>query len=64
MWRTKISRHQAEPSDFWWISRYGLVTLNVFGKDYSDGGMNEVRLYIQEMIEQADYSKNDALPNI
>ncbi len=32
-----------------WTSRYGSVTFNAWGKDFIDGGINEVGLYIHEM---------------
>ncbi len=32
-----------------WISKYGSVTYNTWGKDFIDGGMNEEGLYIGEM---------------
>lgn len=32
-----------------WISRYGSITFNTFSRDFVDGGMNEVGLFIQEM---------------
>jgi choloylglycine hydrolase len=32
-----------------WVSKYGSVTYSYWGKDFIDGGMNEVGLYIGEM---------------
>ncbi len=32
-----------------WVSRYGSLTYNAFGKEFPDGGMNEAGLYIGEM---------------
>jgi penicillin V acylase-like amidase (Ntn superfamily) len=32
-----------------WTSRYGSVTFNQWGKEFIDGGINEVGLYIHEM---------------
>ena len=32
-----------------WVARHGSVTLNTFGKDFPDGGINEAGLYVQEM---------------
>ena len=32
-----------------WTSRYGSVTFNAWGKEFIDGGINEVGLYIHEM---------------
>ena len=36
--------------DIAWTSRYGSVTFNQWGKEFIDGGINEVGLYIQEMF--------------
>lgn len=32
-----------------WVSRYGSLTYNAFGREFPDGGMNEAGLYIGEM---------------
>lgn len=50
-----------KPSNLTWISRYGSITFNNFGKDLPDGGMNEAGFYIWEMNEEADYPKGDSL---
>jgi penicillin V acylase-like amidase (Ntn superfamily) len=63
-WSELISKDGSGASSFRWISRYGSVTFNVFGKDLTDGGMNEAGLYIWEMSEDADYPKNDSLPKL
>ncbi|HYQ57964.1 MAG TPA: hypothetical protein VEP89_11535 [Draconibacterium sp.] len=47
-----------------WISRYGSLTFNHFGRDFPDGGMNEAGLFIWEMNEEAEYPKNDSLPKL
>lgn len=54
----------SKPSSLSWISRYGSVTFNVFGRDFPDGGMNEAGLYIWEMNEEADYPQNEKLPKL
>jgi hypothetical protein len=58
------TKERLNPSSHCWISRYGSVTFNAFGRDLPDGGMNEVGLYIWEMSEDADYPKNDSLPRM
>jgi len=63
-WSELASKDQTDPSNLFWISRYGSVTFNCFGKDFPDGGMNEAGLYIWEMSEDADYPKNDKLPKL
>ena len=35
-----------------WESKYGSITFNPFCRDFPDGGMNEVGLYIEEMTCQ------------
>lgn len=32
-----------------WVSKYGSVTYNAFGREFPDGGMNEAGLYVGEM---------------
>ncbi|HQO20082.1 MAG TPA: linear amide C-N hydrolase [Acidobacteriota bacterium] len=32
-----------------WVSKYGSLTYNVFGKEFPDGGLNEAGLYVGEM---------------
>ncbi len=63
-WSELINRDRSNPSSFFWISRYGSVTFNVFGRDLPDGGMNETGLYIWEMSEDADHPNNDDLPKL
>ena len=36
-----------------WISKYGSITYNTWGKEFPDGGMNEKGLYIGEMTMMA-----------
>jgi len=45
-----------------WISRYGSVTFNTFGRDFPDGGVNEAGLFIWEMSENADYPVDKKKP--
>lgn len=63
-WTELINKENPNPSDFYWISRYGSVTFNNFGRDFPDGGMNEAGLYIWEMSENPQYPKNDSLPKL
>ena len=32
-----------------WVSKYGSLTYNVFGREFPDGGLNEAGLYVGEM---------------
>ena len=63
-WGEIISKEKLNPSSLCWISKYGSVTFNLYGRDLPDGGMNEAGLYIWEMSEKADYPKNDKLPKL
>ncbi len=63
-WSEIITKERLNPSTHCWISRYGSVTFNNFGRDFPDGGMNEAGLYIWEMNEDADYPKNENLPKL
>ncbi len=63
-WSELATKEQKIPSSHSWISRYGSVTFNAFGRDFPDGGMNEAGLYIWEMNEDAEYPKNDSLPKL
>jgi len=46
-----------------WISKYGNVTFNQYGRDNPSGGMNEAGLVIELMwLEDTQYPKTDARP--
>ena len=46
-----------------WISKYGSIAFNTFGRDFVDGGMNEVGLFIQEMsLVENKYPEDSAKP--
>jgi len=59
-----VSKNYDNASTVKWISRYGSITMNNFGKDFPDGGINEAGLYIWEMNEEADYPQNKKLPRL
>ncbi len=61
-WSEIITLEEKNPSSFTWISRYGSVTFNNFGRDLPDGGMNEAGLFIWEMNEDAAYPNDKDLP--
>ena len=63
-WSELITKDQSNPSFLKWISKYGSVTFNTFGKDLPDGGMNEAGLYIWEMGLNVEYTKRDNLPKL
>jgi choloylglycine hydrolase len=46
-----------------WISKYGSVTFNQYGKDNPSGGMNEAGLVIELMwLDETEYPKPDSRP--
>ena len=48
-----------------WTSKYGSVTVNPFGREFSFNGMNEAGLVINSMLlEQTEYPAPDARPVI
>lgn len=66
-WSELINKDQRNPSRVAWISRYGSVSFNTFGKDLPDGGMNEAGIYVWEMglsHSEVVYPKNDQLPKL
>ncbi len=63
-WSELTTPDYSNASDHSWISRYGSVTFNNFGRDFPDGGMNEVGLFVWEMNETIEYPKNEGLPKL
>lgn len=48
-----------------WVSKYGSITCNTFGKEFPDGGLNEAGLYIGEMtLLGTRYPTGQGLPKI
>ena len=48
-----------------WVSKYGSITCNMFGKEFPDGGLNEAGLYIGEMtLFGTKYPQGKGLPKI
>jgi choloylglycine hydrolase len=50
--------------DVFWTSRYVSVTFSCYGRDFIDGGMNEVGLIVDETNLTAKYSPEDDRPGI
>ena len=42
-----------------WVSKYGSITFNQFGKEFPFGGINEKGLVIEIMVANAEYPKAD-----
>ncbi len=50
---------------FSWVSRFGSVTFNQFGKEFPNGGMNEKGLVIELMwLEGSTYPRPDSRPGL
>jgi YD repeat-containing protein len=48
-----------------WISRYGSITFNQYGRDNPTGGMNEAGLVVELMwLEETKYPKADSRPEL
>jgi choloylglycine hydrolase len=48
-----------------WVSKYGSLTYNVFGREFPDGGLNEAGLYVGEMTLMATrWPTADKLPRL
>jgi choloylglycine hydrolase len=46
-----------------WVSKYGSIAFNTFGRDFVDGGMNEAGLFIQEMsLVENKYPEDTSKP--
>jgi len=54
------SDHQAR-----WVSKYGSVTFNQYGRENPTGGMNEMGLVVEVMwLDETEYPKKDARPTV
>jgi choloylglycine hydrolase len=48
-----------------WVSKYGSVTLNQFGRENPTGGMNEMGLVVEQMwLDETEYPKDDTRPTL
>jgi len=53
------------PNPAKWVSRYGSVTFNQFGRENPTGGMNEAGLVVEQMwLDETEYPKNDSRPTV
>jgi choloylglycine hydrolase len=48
-WNELAYGQQVANPQMTWVSKYGSIAFNTFGRDFVDGGMNEAGLFIQEM---------------
>lgn len=55
-------RHESSAQ---WISKYGSVTFNQFGREFPNGGINEAGLVVELMwLEQTEYPPKDNRPEV
>ena len=60
--RNLIKRADVDPPEkpVQWISKYGSITFNQYGKEYPTGGMNEAGLVVEQMmLPKTRYSSSD-----
>jgi choloylglycine hydrolase len=65
--RNLIKRADVDPPEkpVEWVSRYGSITFNQYGKEYPTGGMNEEGLVVEQMmLPKTRYSSPDGRPAI
>jgi len=61
----KIASGGEEPNPAKWVSKYGSVTFNQYGRENPTGGMNEVGLVVEEMwLDETEYPQDKNLPTI
>ena len=61
----KSAVSDGRPNPARWVSKYGSVTFNQYGRENPSGGMNEAGLVIELMWHaEAQYPKSDARPNV
>ena len=53
------------PNPAKWVSKYGSVTFNQYGRENPTGGMNEAGLVVEQMwLDESAYPQEDSLPTI
>ncbi len=59
----RFSDTTSEPAQ--WVSKYGSITFNQYGKEYPMGGMNETGLVLEVMwLQQIEFPEPDARPTL
>lgn len=62
---SKTSMKTGEGSPISWVSRYGSITFNQYGKEFPTGGMNEKGLVVELMwLDETRYPNPDERPAI
>lgn len=60
---SKTATAEAAPNPAKWVSKYGSVTFNQYGRENPSGGMNEAGLVIELMwLDETVYPKEDSRP--
>src|SRR6185503_11458637 len=61
----KEATMQEGPNPVKWVSKFGSVTFNQFGRENPTGGMNEMGMVVEEMwLDETEYPKADSRPTI
>jgi penicillin V acylase-like amidase (Ntn superfamily) len=56
---------EESPKPAKWVSKYGSITFNQYGRENPTGGMNEVGLVVEQMwLDETQYVKDPSLPTI
>lgn len=62
---SKVSTGENIANPAKWVSKYGSVTFNQYGRENPMGGMNEAGLVIELMwLDETSYPKNDSRPTL
>lgn len=62
---SKTSIKMPEGSSVDWVSKYGSITFNQYGKEFPNGGMNEMGLVVEMMwLDGSQYPKPDKRPSM
>lgn len=62
-WNELAYGQEVENPHITWVSKYGSIAFNTFGRDFVDGGMNEAGLFIQEMsLVENQYPEDSTKP--
>ena len=61
----KTSMHTGDGKTISWVSKYGSITFNQYGKEFPTGGMNETGLVVELMwLDGTRYPKKDQRPSV
>jgi len=47
-----------------WVSKYGSITFNQYGREFPNGGMNEAGLVVEVMVSKVEYPAPDERPTM